>query len=195
MTSNSSKTHVVLAIKNFAKSIPYAGRVRDDATNHGFKNVKGNAKAAASIPEVLDNEHLKSAIVAINGPHTAFFSVGCEKAFNEDEHGHWARGYIEISFNYRELVADAKWYFKLFFEFNREVFRSKFELPMQFYWELEGNTYFDTEPPCEGYSCAIWITTATFPTAVQARETWEASVDFLASYLVQFPQKPLTTIY
>jgi hypothetical protein len=190
-----SRMNIVLAINKHAKSVPYGGVVREDGTNHGFKNVKGNPKAAAEIAEVLDNENLKSALVAINASETPLFTIGCEKAFNLDEKGHWARGFIELSFNYPELVAEAQWYFKLFYEFNQLVIREKFDLPVQYYWELEGNTYFEANPRCEGFSVVIWITTANFNSADEARETWGTAVDFLANYLSGLPAKTLPTIY
>jgi hypothetical protein len=67
-----------------------------------------------------------------------------KKSFNrEEDNKHWARGYIELAINYRELVSNAQHYFKLFFDFNQHLASARFDLPVQYHWELESAVFTD----------------------------------------------------
>lgn len=190
-------TEIRLTISNGGKGIPYGGSGiprEDGSANYGFKALKGKPEEAAKIHEVQDEPHFRDALVAINDPSTPFFTVGCEKSFNQDEEGHWARGFIEVAFNYCELVDDAQWYFKLFFDFNQLVWRSRFNEPVRFHFEIESAHFLDGN--CDGFSVTVWITTAFMPTAEEVREIWGKSVDFLVESLKQYQAQPsLTPIY
>jgi hypothetical protein len=188
--------YLLLTIRNRGKGIPYGGSGvprEDGSANYGFKALKGKPEEAARIAEAQDNEHLKNALVAINDRDTPFFTVGCEKAFNKDDGSHWAKGYLELAFNYCDMVGDAQSYFKLFFEFNNLIVNSRFDLPVQYHFELEPAYFIDAN--CHGFTVAIWITTADLPTAEEAREAWGEAVNFLTDYLRQYPTRPLPTIY
>jgi hypothetical protein len=188
--------HLFLTISHSGKAIPYGGGDRSTgSTNHGYKRLKGNPNLFASIPEAQDTDALMSALVRINDPQTAFFSIGCEKSCNTHEKGLWVRGYFELAFNYVELVADAQNYFKLFFEFNR--FRPQVEtfLPKSRYeFELEGAEFLDG--PAVGFTLSVWITTTLFTTREEAMREWGDSLRSLVDFLEPFALQPnLTPIY
>lgn len=188
--------YLLLTIRNRGKGVPYGGSGvprEDGSANHGFKALKGKPEEAARIPEVQDNENLRNALVAINDQSTPFFTVGCEKAFNVADGSYWAKGYLELAFNYCDVVGDAQSYFKLFFEFNSLIRDSRLHLPVQYHFELEPAHFIDGN--CDGYTVAVWITTADLPTAEEAMEAWGEAVDFLTNYLKQYPPRPLPTIY
>lgn len=190
------QTQLMLSIRNRGKGVPYGGRGvprENGSANYGFKALKGKPEEAALIHEVQDDEHFRNALVAINDQNTPFFTVGCEKSFNKDDEGFWARGYLELAFNYCELVEDAKWYFKLFFDFNNHVWQNKFNEPTQYHFEMEGAHFF--EGNCAGYTVAIWITTAVLPTNEEVKEVWGKSVDFLTSFLTEYQSSDLPPIY
>lgn len=183
---------MMLTIRNRGKGVPYGGRgeLREDGSaNYGFKPLKGKPEEAARIPEVQDEEHFRDALVAINDLSTAFFTVGCEKSFNHEEGaGNWARGYIEFAFNYCDLVEDAQWYFKLFFDFNHFVWSNQFNEPVQFHFELEAAHFFQGN--CDGYTVAVWITTATTPAEEDVRVVWGKAVGLLTEFLKQYQAPP-----
>jgi hypothetical protein len=172
-------------INESPKGIPYAGGdVREDGSqNYGFVPLKGKPAEAALIPEVQDNEPMKNALLAINESGTAFFTAGCEKSFNDDPDGHWAKGYIEVSFNYINLASDAQSYFKLFFDFNNRVAKNRFEAPVRYHWELEGAVFLDISWETVGFTVGIWITTALLESRAEVESVWAQAVDFLTEYL------------
>jgi hypothetical protein len=190
-------TEMRLTIRNRGKGVPYGGSGiprEDGSANYGFKALKGKREEAALINEVQDEPHFRDALVAINDLSTPFFTVGCEKSFNQDEEGHWAKGYIEFAFNYCELAGDAQWYFKLFFDLNHFVWQGQFNEPVRFHFELEGAHF--SAGNCAGYTLTVWITTAFMPTAEEVREIWGKSVDLLVEFLKQYPAEPsLTPMY
>lgn len=186
---------IFLTIKEGGKGIPYAGSgVREDGSeNHGFIVVKGRPAEAAAIPEAQDNEPMKNALIAINDSSTALFTAGCEKSFNHDSEGHWARGYIEVSYNYLELLSDAQHYFKLFFDFNNRVRRMRFDVPVQYHWELEAAVFTDISWQTSGFTAGVWITTAFFESRTEVEKAWAQGVDFLTEYFKEikaFPEQP-----
>jgi len=172
---------LTLTINQRPKPVPYHAVKREDGENHGFQNVKGNPAAAAAIAEAQDDEALRDALVRINARETNFFTIGCEKSFNQDGSDYWTRGFIEFAFNYCELVGDAKYYFPVFFHFNRRLLQEKFPHRVHFEWQLEGNTF--AEVNCDGYSLVVWITTEEFATDEESRRAWQDSVRILADHL------------
>ncbi len=193
--SMTDRTQVVLSIRNRHKGIPYFGGIREGGSvNYGFRPLKGKPVEAAEVPEVQDEEHLKNALVVINDSNTAFFTTACEKSFNHDDNGFWAKGFLEFSYNYTEMVTDAQNYFKLFFEFNRSIWQQGFNEPVQYHWELEGAVFTDCNS-CTGYTACVWIATADFDNQSDLRSVWGKSVDFLVDFLREIPLADLRTIY
>jgi hypothetical protein len=189
---------MLFTIKEGSKGIPYAGTgVRDDGTeNHGFFILKGKPAEASAIAEVQDNPPMKNALVAINDSSTAFFTAGCEKSFNHDSEGYWAKGYIEVSYNYVELASDAQHYFKLFFDFNNRIRNMRFDAPIQYHWELEAAVFTDVSWQTHGFTVGVWIRTASFESQGEVQNVWAQGVDFLVEYfkgIKAFPQQ--TSIY
>ena len=81
-------SNLYLTIRNRLKAIPYGSGDRPDGSrNHGYKRLKGNTELAATIPEAQDIEALRHALVRLNHSDTAFFTVGCERSFNEFKNG------------------------------------------------------------------------------------------------------------
>src|ERR1700674_1461540 len=118
----SEQINIFLTISHKHKGIPYGAVDRPDgAKNHGYKRLKGNRELAATIPEAQKLDALKAALIRLNGEETAFFTVGCELGCTATQNGKAAAGYVELSFNFVELVNDAQHYFKLFFLFNNEM--------------------------------------------------------------------------
>lgn len=186
---------IQLKIRNYYKGIPYGPVQRDSfgSSNHGFKNVKGRPDEVETIPELQDSPAFKAAILAISEASTPFFTIGCESKLNHEGDVCWKRGFVEFAFNYTRLVADAQNYFKLFFDFNFEVFESNFDQPVYFSWELEGATF--VEKKCDGFSVCVWITTKDLKDEAQTEETWNQAVLFLTQFLKKQPVFPLPMIY
>jgi len=121
-------TTVFLSMKNGGKGIPCGGADEDrpdGSRNHGFKSLKSNPAEIEAIPEAQGITALKNALIALNAADSPFFTEGCKKAFGKNDSGHWVSGYLEFAFNYGELVADAAFYFKLFFPFNQWYWQQK----------------------------------------------------------------------
>jgi hypothetical protein len=173
-----------LTINQEFKSVPYRAEHRQDSPNYGFVNVKGNPDAAARIAEVQDDEALRDAIVRINAQDTAFFTIGCEKSFNQDGAEFWTRGFIDFAFNYCALVADAQNYFPVFFHFNNRLLREKFNHLVRFEWQLEENHFRDAN--CKGFSVILWITTRICASDEESRSLWRPSVKIVADHLAEW---------
>ena len=191
MENEPAESIVTLKLSKQAKTIPYPSQERDSfkSSNHGFKVLKGKPQDISLIPEAKDNQHIIKALEIINDERIAFFSVGCEKAFNyKPEYGHWARGYIEFSYNAVELVKDARNYFGLFYQFNDAIWEHQFNLPVRFDWEFDRAIFTDADNQT-GFSCAVWITTNDLQSAEDAKYVWQVSLDFLAGFLGQFGQQ------
>jgi hypothetical protein len=159
-----NQINIFLTIQNRIKGIPY-GAVDgpEGSTNHGYKRLKGNPFLAASIPEAQEPEALKQSLMRISAPETAFFTIGCEKSCNPEEKGFWIRGYLELAFNFVELVSDAQNYFKLFYDFNRVAAGSPGVI---FEFQLEAADFADG--PAQGFSLTLWITTSV----MSAEDAW-----------------------
>jgi hypothetical protein len=177
----------LLTIRQEFKQIPYQGAVREEGSIcHGFKLLKwASSDDARAIPEASDIQCLQDALVTINAPATAFFTVGCEKALNKTERGFWAKGYLEFAFNFREFAEDAQWYFKLFFDFTALIAERKYEEPIQFFWELDGANF--TRANFIGYSAAVWFTTDVLNSAEEAKDVWCSGVRLFAEFLAGTP--------
>ncbi len=180
---------VFLSMKNGGKGIPYGGADEDrpdGSRNHGFKSLKSNP--AEAIPEAQGITALKNALIALNAADSPFFTVGCEKAFGKNDSGHWVSGYLEFALNYGELVADAAFYFKLFFLFNQWYWQQKQEVGVRYQFELEGATFLDAN--LSGFTITAWISAGTYPTKELAQASWEEALDTLVTFLRQQPAPP-----
>lgn len=186
---------LILSIDPLGKAIPYSEIPRvDTPSNHGFKVLRGAPSLISEIPEAQDTPAFLKALKVLNTPESVFFTIGCEKAFNENDGKHWARGYIDIAWNYREMVADATNYFPLFFHFDNHLRNAGADLPAYFHWIVQGGQFLDAA--CSGWSLVTWINTADFSSAAEARAAWEAAVDFQTGYLSGAQVKEnLTPIY
>ena|SRR5579862_8046763 len=188
---------VFLSIKNGGKGIPYGGAHEDrpdGSRNHGFKPLKSNPAEIAVIPEAQGITALKNALIALNAANSPFFTVGCEKASGENDSGHWMRGYLEFAFNYCELVADAQFYFKLFYRFNQWYWQQKEQVGVQYSFELEGADFLDAKinggATVSGLTITAWILAGSYPTKDLAQAAWEGALDMLVTFLSQHPVPP-----
>jgi hypothetical protein len=189
-------SNLYMTIRNRGKSIPYgSGNRPDGSTNHGYKRLKGNVDLAASIPEAQEMDYLHDALVRLNDPNTAFFSVGCEKSVDVSERGTAVAGYLELAFNFAELAADAQYYFKLFFQFSGLMAQSPNEsAKVRYVFELEPAHFHDG--PVDGFTVTVWIATTFLPTREQAIQEWGRALSALVSFLEGLSVKPdLTPIY
>jgi hypothetical protein len=182
------ESQLILSIKKGGKAVPYGGSDvdrPDGARNYGFKNLKGKPEEVASIPEAQGNASLTNALLALAASDSPFFTVGCEKSCNQDSSGHWMKGFLEFSFNYRELVADAQFYFKLFYDFNSWYRQQKQEATIQYHFELEGAHFWEVS--AEGFNVTVWITTTMLATEEEAQKVWAWGLDRLIEFLNQYP--------
>ena len=156
---------VFLSIKNGGKGIPYGGADEDPpdgSRNYGFKSLKSNPAETGKIPEAQGITALENALIILNAAISPFFTVGCEKAFGKNDSGRWVSGYLEFAFNYGELVADAKFYFNLFFLFNQWYWQQTQQIGTRYNFELEGATFLDAN--VSGFTITAWIAAGSYPT-------------------------------
>jgi hypothetical protein len=186
------QSRLLFSIRQRGKAVPYGGCDKDrpdgSAKNRGFKNLKRKPEELASIPEIQDNDSLRNALVVLNAYDSPFFTVGCEKACNKDATGDWMRGYLEFSFNYRELVADAQFYFKLFFDFNNWYWSQEQKNVILYEFELEGADFWEVS--AAGFTMTVWITTTAFKTDQEAKNAWRWGLDTLVDFLKQRSSDP-----
>lgn len=187
--------HCVLAIRNYGKSVPYPPLDRADGKNHGFMPLKGKAPAEirAAVREAADLPALQDALVRLNSDGTGVFTIGCEKSFNRAADGFWARGYVEFAINYRELVGGAEHYFKLFFDFNHFLWHNRFDLPVQYAWELETAEFVDAE--CSGFTATVWLTVRPLEGEAMTREVFGETLEALVTFLESVAPAPLARMY
>ncbi|HEY1804870.1 MAG TPA: hypothetical protein VGG45_10340 [Terracidiphilus sp.] len=182
---------VFLSIKEGGKGIPYGGTGEDrpdGSRNHGFKPLKSNPEEIAAIPEAQGIAALTRALVVLNGADSPFLTVGCEKAVNKNDSGHWVSGYLEFAFNYGEMIADAAFYFKLFFLFNQWYAQQQKATGVQFHFELQGAIFLNAN--MSGYTVTTWILGGTCPSKKGAMAAWEGALDMLVTFLSQHPKPP-----
>jgi len=73
---------IVYIEESWGPAVPYpAVDHRDGDKNHGYRHVKGNEKAVASIPEVEGFPEYRDFLMALNSSDSPIESVGCEKGF------------------------------------------------------------------------------------------------------------------
>lgn len=148
-------------------------------------------EAAASVPEARDDPALARAINVLNHTSTLFFTVGCEKALNQDGGQFWKKGYLEFAFNDAELCSDSRNYFVLFQGFSQHLHRAHFSTPIMFEWEFEGAHFLDAN--VGGWTVAVWVTTPMVSTAQEAEQLWASGLEVLAAALkdetfpIEFP--------
>jgi len=176
-----TQIQVMLTINQKSKSIPYPAASHPNSQNYGFHVLKGKLNKCEKVQEASDNASIINILKILNRNESPFFSVGCEKSYNHDREGYWVKGYVEFAFNYENLVSDAARYFPLFFHFSKYIHEFISRNNVQFWWDLQPANF--EKVPCMGFSACIWITTGLFPTALQAKEVWEQSVDMLSAYL------------
>lgn len=187
---HTEQTNLYLAIQNRSKGIPYgAGDHPDGSKNHGYKRLKGNKELALLIPEAQDTDALRNALVRLNDPITAFFTVGCEKSCQATGSGFSVTGYVELAFNFIELVADPQYYFQLFFAFHGAIFQSSAETSKAKYlFELAPAHFLDG--PANGFTVAVWISTLPLQIREEALHEWGQAVLVLVDFLESVPLRP-----
>lgn len=181
----STSVDLKLTISHDTKAVPYppAKRSHGQHDNHGFILVKGCPLAVDRIPEAQDNQALKDAIATLNLSHSSFFTIGCEKAFSRDNGGCFAKGYLEVAFNCRQLVQDPGNYFALFRLFDHWLFQQAWDYSLEFHWELMNVTF--VEPNIAGWTLTIWVTTLGIaPNIESARRLWEFAIRQQAEFLI-----------
>lgn len=177
-------TEIYFRIKEGGMSIPYGEAQREGGSfNYGFKNLKRDLAELENIPEINDNDAIRDALREINSRETGYFTIGCEKSFNHHENGYWAKGYIQISFNYESLVVNPQAYFKLFFDFHRHFLNLGLrEFPVRYEFELEEAAFIDRG--CLGFTVAVWIQTMFMDTDEFSRNVFNKAVQIFSNYLV-----------
>src|SRR5262245_28811675 len=89
-----------------SKGLPYPPENHQHGSrNHGFTPLKGRPDDCLQIVEAADTPQLGAALARLNKWETAFFTTGCEKAFNTQQELARPIGYVEFCFN---SVAQAK---------------------------------------------------------------------------------------
>lgn len=189
-----SNLKTLLTIEQRPKSIPYAAAdYADGEHNYGFTRLKGRADLIGEVEEAKEVPCYQALLQALNAPESPFFSVACEQAFCGDESGHWASGYVEFAFNFADLVADASNYFALFYHFNYDASAFVSSHDAQFHWIVQPARF--AAGPCDGFTCAVWFTTAQFATAPEARAEWDAAVDCFSTFVRSASPHQGPTIY
>ncbi|HKY53333.1 MAG TPA: hypothetical protein VJM08_03465 [Anaerolineales bacterium] len=189
---------VSLSMGNSGKGIPYAGQPEpraDGNQNHGFKNIKQDLSLLSAIPEIQNNPALYDLVSAINQPSTGLFSIGCIGDPIHDENGHRFTGYIEFAINSVEGISDAGNYFPVFFHFDRMLKDARFEEAVAYHWLLEGATFLDLPERPAGFTATIFINTHYLPTAEEARDRWDQSLEALTYFLGNQPLREGPPLY
>lgn len=187
------QTSVTLCIKDTLTTVPFPAEERDDTAHDGFVVLKGKPEDAASVPAAQESEAVKLALTRINGSSTPFFSVACRKVLNNQDGSFWSRGYIEFALNYEEVAKDSPNYFLLFEQFAQHVKTARFDVPVDFSFELRPAQF--TAAGATGHTACVWITTAEFPAEEGADKAWNQSIGFLSEFLGSFEKLELPEIY
>jgi hypothetical protein len=192
------QTNVYLSIRDGYKGVPYgrSDERPDGSKNHGFKPLRESLSDIALIPEAQDVPALKNALTVLNDPASIFFTVGCEKAFGQTNSGHWVNGYLELAFNYVELLADAQFYFKLFFAFSQLYWKADQRPSVRYNFELQAAHFMKAN--AGGMTMTVWIGTGVSVTKEAAQSEWERGLDTVVGFLQQQllpPESHYTRIY
>jgi len=190
----------LLSFSTSGKPIPYPAVQREtiEATNHGFRVLKGHLDDVEQVPEAVADFPLRSALHRINAAETAFFTVGCTNSLNEDENGHWGRGYLEVSFNHLELASDCAYWLPLFQQFHQTFHASAAEPAKSrtnYLWELEPCTFVEIGPDVHGFTAGIWISIYDAESQNTLQDYWADAVEFVADFFVAQPPNPRPRIY
>jgi hypothetical protein len=186
-----------LSIGDDGKAIPYGGIgfVREDGqANHGFKNLKVYPELLFEVPELTDDAALRDLVVAINGPETGLFSIGCLSAALSDGDGMRFTGYLEFALDSVSAVSDSRNYFAPFFNFDRILRHARFASPVMFNWQLETAEFWHAK--VNGYTCAITINTYHRSSVSEAEVDWSHSLSMLTAlvgHITPYPD-PLAII-
>lgn len=177
-----SNLKILLTFNQNAKSVPYPAVDHKDGTHtHAFVPLKGNLDLVGSIQEAKVVPAYTSLLNALNAAQSPFFSIGCEKTFRSRRSAHWASGYMEFAFNYPELLGDASNYFSLFYHFNYDAAAFIAANSVQFHWIIQPARF--TDCGRDGFTCAVWMTTAQCDSAAGARAQWDAAVNCLSGFI------------
>jgi hypothetical protein len=174
----------VLEVMVGGKGIPYGKSQRSDGSfNYGFLPLKGRVEQVSEITETHDDPALGDFLRLVNDNSTGFFTVGCVSGKVEDESGHRMSGYVEVSFNDRQLVGDACNYFKVFWKFVRSLQAQNFGERVQVCWEIIGATFLDAK--CDGVTARIVVNTHYMPESAAAYECWKKTLAALSIVFVE----------
>lgn len=143
--------------------------------------LKGCVENVQQIPEANKDHALARILTRINKSETPFFTVGCVSAPVSGESGHRVTGYVEISFNDAQLVADAVNYFAIFWRFTNRLKQTKSTERVTLHWELQGASFLDVN--CVGMTCSIIVNTHFSPTPEEARTCWTNVLEVLGDEL------------
>lgn len=195
--------HNVLTVRNnHWKGIPYPASLHGANSNHGFKALKGRPESEIrDVPEARKLPELQDALVRLNAVDSPYFTVGCEKSFNEEANGkYWARGYLEFAANYYEMASEAQNYFAAFFHFDKFLYESqyykKFNKKVMYFWEIEGAKF--TSIDRDGFTASVWISTGILQDADEVKSLWCEALTFLVDFLIDIsgpPRNDMQLIY
>lgn len=187
------QTSVTLCVKDIQTTIPYPAAEREEAPHDGFIVLKGKSEEAGSVSAAQESEAVRLALIRINGSSTPFFTVACRKVLNNQGGTFWTRGYIEFALNYEEVAKDSPNYFLLFEQFAHHVKTGRFDVPVDFNFELRPAQFDATG--ATGHTACVWITTSEFPAEEGADKAWNQSINFLSEFLGSFEKLELPEIY
>jgi hypothetical protein len=162
------------------KSIPYPQEIRADSINAGFFDLKSRPDLVTKIMEASDLPSLLSLVQFFSEKASPYFSIGCEKAVWMEENGRYAaRGYVEFSFNYREL-AHRQNYQSMHENFKASVGKAKIRGLSSFEWRVSTVSIDSAGIILE--SCTIWTKVVDQGTVELAFKRYDQSMRFLESY-------------
>jgi hypothetical protein len=172
------------------KGVPYISEFRQDGSiNHGFTQLKGRPHDCWNIVEVGNDPALLDSLKRLNEWHTAFFTVGCEKDYNEEAGTAQPVGYIEVSFNSIAEATCIDSHGDLATCFREEMHKQEYDLPVFYEW-LVTDALIGSEPErVPGFTSAIFMRTCERLTTATAVEAWRGAVTFLTDFLDEWPAR------
>ena len=179
-----------LHMSPYFKAIPYP---ENGDANHGFKNLKRSPSLIDSIPELLDDQGLRSLVKSLNTQESSFFSIGCFSGIKNTTHGTRHQGYVEFAWNCTNCVQDAIHYFSLFFHFDQFLRTQGFNHRVKLDWIIEEAQFCDIG--LYGFCCAIFVDTAPCRLTTDATTAWQTSLLTIESFLNTIPRSSSNAIY
>ena len=92
------------------------------------------------------------------------------------------KGYVEVAFNYKEMVQNVQCYFQLFYDFNLNWFwKQKQEAIVQCHFELEPTNFWRHQ--VVGFAMTVWVQTEVMPSEDAARNAWSWALNTFVDFM------------